>query len=63
MQEDIADLDKRSQRRDGKEWVLVVLTRTVANLFVLLILIGAGVAIFQAAQLGLDSVSLISSGN
>ena len=63
MQEDIADLDKRGQKRDGKEWALVVLTRTVANLFVLLILIGAGVAIFQAAQLGLDSVSLISSGN
>ena len=61
VQEDIADLKKRSEKRDVKEWVLVILSRTVANLFVVLILIGAGTAIFRAAQLGLSSVSLSSS--
>ena len=61
VQEDIADLKKRSEKRDVKEWVLVILSRTVANLFVVLILIGAGTAIFKAAQLGLSSVSLSSS--
>ena len=61
VQEDIADLKKRSEKRGVKEWVLVILSRTVANLFVVLILIGAGTAVFKAAQLGLSSVSLSSS--
>ncbi|CAI7996566.1 hypothetical protein GBAR_LOCUS1899, partial [Geodia barretti] len=51
----IADLEKRSQKRDTREIALVILIRTLTNLSVLLILIGAGVAIFMAAQLGLDS--------
>ena len=56
VQEEIADLDKRSQQRDLREWALVVLSRLLANLFVLLILSATAVAIFYAAQLGLDSV-------
>ena len=52
MQEDIADLDKRVQKRDGKEWALVVLTRTVANLAVLVILIGAGWAHLPGSSAG-----------
>ncbi|CAI8052918.1 Transmembrane channel-like protein 7 [Geodia barretti] len=55
IEEDIADLEKRSQKRDNREIALVILIRTLTNLSVLLILIGAGVAIFMAAQLGLDS--------
>ena len=58
VQEDIADLEKRSKKRDLREWALVILSRTLTNLFVLFILIGAGAAIFRAAQLGLSSVSL-----
>ena len=59
VQEDIANLEKRNQKRDTREIALVILIRTLTNLSVLLILIGAGVAIFMAAQLGLDSVSLL----
>jgi hypothetical protein len=55
IEEDIADLEKRSQKRDAKEIALVILIRTLTNLSVFLILIGTGVAIFRAAQLGLDS--------
>lgn len=63
MQEDIADLEKRSKKRDLQEWGLVILSRSLTNLFVLLILVGASVIIFQAAQLGLDSVSLLCTGH
>lgn len=55
-QEEIADLEKRSQRRDSREWGLVILSRALANAFVFLILFGAAICIFQAAQFGLDNV-------
>ena len=56
LQEDIADLEKRSQSRDVKEWVLVFLSRLLANVFVFVILAAAGAAIYYAAVLGLENV-------
>lgn len=60
VQEEIADLEKREKKRDLQEWGLVILFRTITNVSVLIILVLAAWAIFEAAQLSLDSVSVQS---
>ena len=56
QQEELADFKKRNQERTTEEIVEVVLIRIATNVFTTLVLVGAGVAIFYAAQFSLDFV-------
>ena len=56
QQEELADFKKRNQERTTEEIVEVVLIRIATNVFTTLVLVGAGVAIFYAAQFNLNFV-------
>lgn len=55
FEEELADHERRNASRSPKQLLIVVLIRTLTNLFTVLVLVGAGAIIFYTAQFQLDT--------
>ena len=67
LQEEIADFERRNEKRTWKELAVVITLRTATNLFTFLVLVAAAVVIFYSTQFGLENVSrlrnVLDTGN